>query len=571
MSMTVSRPWHGGEQVDLRVDARRAAELEAAARTWPSWTLTELQTADLELLATGAYAPLRGFATEEEQTSILGSGRLPDGHRWPVPIVLDVDAGVANAVDDHRRLALRDAEGTLLATMEVTSRWRPNRHAEAMRLLGSDDPAHPEVAALLRRSGAMRVGGPVEVLALPAHHDLQDVRLEPARVRERLDAHGARAVLAVHLRGIPTSEQLASIHTATLDLDAVVLLHPTVGPAESLDLGRFTRIRLARLVAARLREQGLTVELAAVPLAARLSGPREAELHALVRQNHGATHLLVGPWHASPHDSEDVPTLFGAHPAQEHLQAIADELAIVPVCVPAEQVATRTEVTSDPAGDDPTRRQLIATRHGTFPDPSSEVPEEIAAVVHERLPPRAHRGLAVLLTGLSGSGKSTIAKVLRGRLLEAGGRTVSLLDGDLVARHLSSELGSSQRDRDLDVRRLGYVASEITKHGGVAICAPIAPSDDSRAAVRGLVEATGGGFLLVHVATPLEVCEARDRKGLYARARAGELTGLPGVDAPYEIPQHPALTIDTSDIAPTDAADHILAHLRAEGWWRPPE
>ena len=563
-------PYHGGAPVDLRVDAARAAELKDAALGWPSWTLTELQTADLELLATGAYAPLTGFATEEQQTQILGSGRLPDGTRWPVPITLDVDAGVANEATIGGMLALRDGEGTMLAAMHVASRWRPNRHAEALRLLGSDDPEHPEVAAMLRRSGAMRVGGPLEVLELPAHHDLTDVRLEPAQLRERLAAHDGRAVLAVHLRGIPTSAQLAAIRTAAADLDAVVLLHPTVGPTENLDIGRFTRIRLARLVAAELARHDLEVELAAVPLPARLVGPRGAELHAIVRQNHGATHMLIGPWHGSPHDTEHVPTLFGANPAGEHLLEVAEDLAIVPVVIPAEQVAIRPEMTTDPRGDDPTRRQLLATRFGTFPDPSAEVPDDIAAVVHERHPPRRRRGLTVFLTGLSGSGKSTIAKVLRGRLLEAGGRTVTLLDGDLVRRHLSSELGFSKRDRDLNVQRIGYVASEISKHGGIAICAPIAPYDASRRVCRELVQGAGGGFVLVHVATPLEVCEARDRKGLYAKARAGELTGFTGIDAPYEEPADAALRIDTTDITPAEAAEEILAHLTEQGWW-PPE
>ena len=562
-------PYHGGEPVDLRVDEARAAELTDGARRWPSWTLTELQQADLELLATGAYAPLTGFATDTEQTAILNSGRLPDGTRWPIPITLDVDAGMANEMSEDGMLALRDSEGTMLAAMTVVSRWRPDPKAEAMRLLGSNDPEHPEVAALLRRSGAMRLGGRVEAIELPAHHDLADVRLEPAEVRRRLARHAGRAVLAVHLRGIPTTPQLAAIRSAALDLDAVVLLHPTVGPTEAHDIGRFTRMRLVRLLAAHLAEAGVETELAATPLPARLAGPVEAELHAIVRQNHGATHLLVGPWHASPHDTEHVPTLVGAHPPQQHLAQVAGELGIVPVPVAADEIAVRPELASDPAGDDPTRRQLLATRFGTFPDPSAEVPDDIAAVIHERHPPRHRRGVTVFLTGLSGSGKSTIAKVLRGRLLETGGRTVTLLDGDLVRRHLSRELGFSKRDRDINVRRIGYVASEISKHGGIAICAPIAPYDESRRACRELVQGAGGGFVLVHVATPLAVCEARDRKGLYARARAGEITGFTGIDDPYEEPADAALRLDTSDITPEQAAEQILDHLAEQGWWPP--
>jgi sulfate adenylyltransferase len=564
----------GTGAVDLRVDGARAAELKEAARAWPSWTLTELQLADLELLATGAYAPLTGFMTEEDHASILVDDRLPDGPLWPVPILLDVDTATANAADGADHVALRDAEGTMLAALTVTSRWRPDLRAEAHRLLGSDDPAHPEVAALIERSGAMRLGGPLEVLELPAHHDLEELRATPDQLRGRLAGHGDRPVLAVHLRGIPSTRQLDVIRERARDLGAVVLLHPVVGPGEAVDLDRFTRVRLARLAAEHLRHD-VEVELAVTPLPARLMGPREAVLHALVRRNHGASHVLIGPWHASPHAPERVAPLDGPQAPPRRVGDVADELGITPVlhwdgeegAISANDVNPVTEVPYGTDAADPGQALLARARDGAYP--LGDVPDDVDVAVRRVLPTRDERGLCVFFTGLSGSGKSTIAKILRARLLEPGGRTVTLLDGDLVRRNLSSELDFSKEHRDLNVLRIGYVASEIAKHGGIAICAPIAPYDAIRRANREQITRHGGGYVLVHVATPLDVCEARDRKGLYARARAGEITGFTGIDDPYEVPDDAALTIDTTDLTPRDAADRVLAHLEEEGWWPP--
>jgi sulfate adenylyltransferase len=567
-------PYHGGRAVDLRVDAPRAASLKSASGDWPSWTLTDIQLADLELLATGAYAPLTGFASERDHASVVEGRRLEDGTYWPLPIDLDVDAGTADAAIAAGHLALRDAEGTMLAAMTVTSRWRPDPAAEARRLLGTDDLGVPEAAALRARAGAVRLGGPIEALELPAHHDLAALRATPEQVRARLAGHPAAAVLAVHLRGVPTSPLIERIVRSAKELQALVLLHPTVGPVEAVDLDRFTLARLAAAAADELRRRGVAVELAVTPLPARLAGPREAALHAIVRQNHGATHLLVGPWHGTPHAAETGPPLFGPGAAQRLLETDAGELAIAPVRVPREVLLTSggrfvpaDQVPADAEVTDLAESQLHeAFAAGTEP-PADYLPEPLADELRRALPPRCRRGLTIFLTGLSGSGKSTIAKVLRDRLLERGGRTVTLLDGDLVRRNLSSELGFSKEHRDLNVLRIGYVASEITKHGGIAICAPIAPYDEIRKANRARIEATGGGYVLVHVATPLEVCEARDRKGLYARARAGQLRGFTGIDDPYEVPEDAALTIDTTDVEPHEAVEEILDHLEAEGWW----
>ncbi len=566
---------HGGRTVDLRVDENRAAELREAAHDWPSWTLTATQLADLELLATGAYAPLTGFMTDEEHGSILVDNRLPDGTLWPVPILLDVDTPTANDTADADHLALRDTEGTMLAALRIESRWRPDLRAESHRLLGSDDPAHPEVEALIARTGAMRLGGPLEVLELPAHHDLAELRLAPEQLRERLGRHEQRPVLAVHLRAIPTREMLAAVRDAARELDAIVLLHPMVGPGEAVDLDAFTRVRLARLAADHLADEDVDVELAVTPLPARLGGTGEAVLHALVRQNYGATHMLFGPWHASPHAAERVAPLFEPNAPLRTVEAAADEFDLVPVPAPRGEQDTTSSDDVNPVTDVPYGVEmrdhgqvlLHAARDGRTELP--DVTDDVAAEIHRTLSDRGQRGLCVFFTGLSGSGKSTIAKIVRARLLEHGGRTVTLLDGDLVRRNLSSELGFSKEHRDLNVLRIGYVASEIAKHGGIAICAPIAPYDAVRRANREQIEQVGGGYVLVHVATPLEVCERRDRKGLYAKARAGEITGFTGIDDPYETPTDASLTIDTTDLTPEQAAEQVLAHLEEEGWWPP--
>jgi sulfate adenylyltransferase len=590
-------PPHGGRAIDLRVDAGRALELKASSLDWPSIDLDDRQLADVELLTTGAYAPLTGFNTDEEVASIERSLRLPDGTLWPLPITLDVDEHTAEGIQEGDLVALRDPEGTMVAVLHVTSRWHPDARADAAALLETTDPAHREVQALLARTGAVRLGGPVEALELPAHHDLADLRLTPAQVRKRLTARGWSAVLALPLRGVARVPLLDRVRRAVEDLGgadgpAGVLLHPTIGPGELADLDRFVRARLARITAGHL---GVEVELAGVPLPARVGGQREALLQAIVRQNHGATHLLVGPWAATPHQPEASPPLSGPGAGQRLLAEVADELAITPIPV-ARQVLARPRrgtgdaTTSSRNGDRPTDAGVscaidevgpdaevvdltepelhAALAAGDDLDPGLILPD-IAAELARSHPPRHQRGLTVFLTGLSGSGKSTVANVLRARLMEHGGRTVTLLDGDLVRRNLSSELGFSKEHRDLNVRRIGYVASEITKHRGIAICAPIAPYDRIRRANRADIEATGGGYVLVHISTPLEVCEARDRKGLYAKARAGLITGFTGIDDPYEVPRDAALSIDTTDISAEDAADRIVAHLTAEGWWPP--
>ena len=575
-------PHHGSRPVDLRVDADRAEELKRRSADWPSWTCTDLQLADLELLATGAYAPLRGFATHDEHAAVLEGMRLPDGTLWPLPIVLDLDEATAESVEEGAPLALRDAEGTMLAVLDVTSVWRGDPRAEARRLLGDDDPRHPEVAALLRRSGPVRVGGPLEVLELPAHLDLAAARATPDQVRAELARRGWARTLALHLRGVPTIPLLARARATAEELDAGVLWHAAAGPTEPGDLDRFARLRVAERLEARLGPRRL---VRATPLPTRLAGPRETVLRAIVRQNHGASHLLVGPDDAATHRAGPGGALFAAHAGARLLEEVADELAIEPVAIPRQvHLPGAGPVSADerPEDDLAAGEAHVATEAVDVDEArlretlarDLDVPEELIApeIRHElsrAWPPRHRRGLVVFLTGLSGSGKSTVAKVLRARLLEAGGRTVTLLDGDLVRRNLSSELGFSKEHRDLNVLRIGYVASEIAKHGGIAVCAPIAPYDEIRKANRAAIEGVGGGYVLVHVATPLEVCEARDRKGLYAKARAGQLTGFTGIDDPYEVPDDAAVTLDTTDIEPAQAVERILDHLREEGWWPP--
>ena len=562
---------HGGTLVDLLATPERAAELRERSRDLPSWTLTERQLCDFELLANGGFSPLRGFMTADEVASVASSMRLPDGTLWPIPITLDVPEDVAVAAEAAGELALRDPEGVLLGVLHVTETWAPDRFEQAAAVFGSTDVAHPGVHQLVKNSHAWCVGGPVEAVQLPLHYDFTTLRLTPAQTRAGFDERGWDRVVAFQTRNPMHRAHVELTHRAAAEADAHLLVHPVVGATKPGDVDHFTRVRVYRSIMAHYPNGGALLSL--LPLAMRMAGPREAVWHAIIRRNHGATHLIVGRDHAGPGADASGTPFYGPYDAQDLLREHEDELGVE--MVPFKQLVyvasrTRYEPVDEVAPDEPTLsisgtelRRRLATGEElpdwfTYPDVESEL--------RASYPARRDRGLALLLTGLSGAGKSTIANVLAVKLQERGGRRVTLLDGDLVRQHLSSELGFSPEHRDLNIRRIGYVASEIAASGGLAICAPIAPYDASRRWVRTTVEATGAGFVLVHVATPLEVAEARDRKGLYAKARAGLIEAFTGISDPYEPPEDADVVIDTTDISPDEAADLVLQHLVDEGY-----
>ncbi len=563
-------PAHGGFLIDLHVDDERARRLREESRAWPSWDLTPRQICDLELLMSGGFSPLDGFMTRKDYESVCGSMRLANGLLWTIPVTLDVPEVVASALGPGASLALRDGEGVMLAVLQVEEIWKADRLAEAEAVFGTTNREHPGVAALLDRSHPWLLGGRVEALQRPAHYDFRSLRATPAELRAEFARLGWTRVVAFQTRNpMHRAHQELTVRAAEA-ADAKLLVHPVVGLTKPGDVDHYTRVRCYQAILESY-PAGLA-KLSLLPLAMRMAGPREAVWHATIRKNHGCSHFIVGRDHAGPGQDSSGKPFYDPYAAQDLLRRHQDELGVEMVpfrnMVYAEQLDTYYPEDEVPQGA--TVLNLSGTQLRRSLMTGGEIPEWFTypAVVTELRrthPPRSRQGFTVFFTGLSGSGKSTIANVLWVRLLERGGRTVTLLDGDLVRKMLSSELGFSKEHRDLNIRRIGYVASEIAKHGGIAICAPIAPYDSVRREVRAMGDG-GGGFVLVHVATPLETCEQRDRKGLYAKARAGLIKQFTGISDPYEVPTDAEISIDTERLSAEQAADEILKYLETEGY-----
>jgi sulfate adenylyltransferase len=561
---------HGGELVDLVVGAERAAELKSASRDWPSWDLTPRQLCDLELLSNGAFSPLRGFMGQADYETVCENMRLASGTLWPMPITLDVPEAFAERLGPGGMLALRDPEGVMLGALRVSDLYWPDREAEAMRVFGTTDPRHPGVAYLRQRTNPVYVGGEVEGLSLPVHYDYRRRRRTPAELRGEFATLGWRRVVAFQTRNPMHRAHHQLTLRAAKDVGANLLIHPVVGMTKPGDVDHYTRVRCYAALLAHYPRN--TAMLSLLPLAMRMGGPREAVWHAIIRKNHGCTHFIVGRDHAGPGNDSQGRPFYGPYDAQELLRKHEDELGVQMVpfrmmvylpdsdrYVPDDEVPEGARVLSISGTE--LRQRLAEGR---------EIPEwftypEVAEQLRRTYPARSKQGFTLFFTGLSGSGKSTIANVLLVRLLEIGTRPVTLLDGDLVRKHLSSELGFSKEHRDINIRRIGWVASEITKNGGIALCAPIAPYESTRRDVREQISA-GGGFVLVHVATPLGVCEQRDRKGLYAKARQGLIKEFTGISDPYEEPVDAELVIDTTSVTPDEAAQEIILYLESQGY-----
>ncbi|RLB42281.1 MAG: adenylyltransferase [Deltaproteobacteria bacterium] len=561
---------YGGNLIDLIVDKERKEILRNLALDIPELILNERQMCDLELLAVGAFSPLKGFLTRADYESVLDRMRLQDGLLWPLPICLDLNKVQAESLEAGQSLALRDPEGFLLAVMHIEDIWPVDKARECEQLFNTMDKGHPGVQYLMDISGEYYVGGQLEVLSLPIHFDFRQLRRSPREVRELYRKLGWHRVVAYQTRNPIHRAQFEMTLRAMREAKANLLILPIVGMTKPGDFDHYTRVRCYRAVARHYPPDSFILNL--LPMAVRMAGPREALLHAIVCRNFGCTHLIVGRDHASPGmDSKGKP-FYGKYDARSAVEKNSEELGIIPVSF-EEMVYLPFEDefrTTDQVPEGTQTLSLSGTEIRQRVREGRRIPEwatfkEVVEELRRTYPPPRKQGFTVFLTGLSGAGKSTIAKVLYSKFLEMGDRPVTLLDGDIVRRNLSSELGFSKEHRDINVRRIGFVASEITKNRGIAICAPIAPYASTRAEVRSSIE-TYGGFVEVHVATPIEICEKRDRKGMYAKARAGLIKGFTGVDDPYEEPRNPEVRIDTSDISPEEAAQEILLYLGQKGY-----
>ena len=561
---------HGGELIDLIVDPEKRSELKAHSREWPSWDLTARQICDLELLMSGGFSPLRGFMTRADYDGVCHNMRLASGVLWPMPVTLDVAEEFAKSLKPGGRVALRDPEGVMLAVLQVEEVWQPDKKDEAQSVFNTTSAVHPGVDYLLNKAHPWYVGGRVEGLQTPSHYDFRALRLTPAELRSEFARLGWRRVVAFQTRNPMHRAHVELTFRAAKQVEANLLIHPSVGMTKPGDVDYFTRSRCYQLLLSKFPAG--TAKLSMLPLAMRMGGPREAIWHALIRKNHGCSHFIIGRDHAGPGNDANGKPFYGPYDAQELFRKHEVDIGVTQVpfqmmvyledqdrYVPDNEVPQGSRVLNLSGTE--LRRRL---------NEGSEIPSwftypEVVQELRRSFPPRHKQGVTIFFTGLSGSGKSTIANVLMTKFLETGGRPVTLLDGDLVRKHLSSELGFSKEHRDINIRRIGYVASEITKNGGIAICAPIAPYDATRKHVRAMVEPLGG-FILVHVATPVETCEQRDRKGLYAKARAGILKEFTGISDPYEEPKDAEVTINTADLSPEEAAQEIILHLEREGF-----
>jgi sulfate adenylyltransferase len=566
---------HGGKLMELYLPEHLADEVRRNAGEFPSWDLTPRQLCDLELLLNGAFSPLDGFLGQADYESVCDDMRLAGagpGLLWPIPITLDVTEAFADALAAGTVIALRDHEGVLIATMEVSDIWTPDKHSEAHRVFGTSDDSHPGVDYLLHRAGAVYLGGRVHGVEPPTFYDFKLLRDTPSELRGRFRKMGWRKVVAFQTRKPLHRAHQELTFRAARESDANLLIHPVVGMTRPGDIDHFTRVRCYEHVLEEYPEQTTTLSL--LNLAMRMAGPREALWHAIIRKNFGCTHFIVGRDHASPGNDRNGEPFYGPYDAQELFRQHQDELDIT--MVPFKMmvyVENKAEfLASDETEPGDKILELSETEFLRRLREDLEIPEwfSFPGVVDELRrahPPKHEQGFTVFFTGLSGSGKSTIANALMVKLLEDGSRPVTLLDGDIVRKNLSSELTFSKEHRDLNIQRIGFVASEITKNRGIAICAPIAPYTRMRRQVRDVIS-RHGGFIEVFVATPLEVCESRDRKGLYAKARAGIVKGFTGIDDPYEAPENAEIVIDTQELSPDLAAHRILITLEKLGYLR---
>ncbi len=527
--------------------------------------LNKRQLCDLECLLSDAFAPLTGFLNQDDYHAVCQRMRLSDGTLWPMPITLDVSAPFAASVSLNETILLADEENTPLAILTVTSKWMPNKEAESLHVFGTTDKKHPAVEYLYDHAGAWYLGGPLRALTPRVHYDFMEYRHTPAQLKQLFELYGWSRIVAFQTRN--------PIHRAHFELtlraanaaNAQLLIHPVVGMTKPGDVEYVTRVKCYEQILTHYPHQRAMLSL--LPLAMRMGGPREALWHAIIRKNHGVTHFIVGRDHAGPGLNREGVPFYDPYAAQtlllEHAPEIGLEIMAFPAIVYVKEKAQFLAVNE--LGPDDTVDDLSGTELRRRLELRLDIPDwfsfpDVIKVLQAAYPPKLKQGFTLFFTGLSGAGKSTLAKAVLARLMATTSRTVTLLDGDIIRKHLSSELGFSKADRDTNILRMGFIASEITKHQGIAICAAIAPYAAARDAVRDAVS-TYGGFVEVHVSTSIDLCKQRDLKGLYHKAEQGLIQGFTGVDDPYEVPSKPELVIDTAMTSVADAVMVIIETL----------
>ena len=532
------------------------------AKALPAVRLSGRAVCDLELLAKGAFSPLDRFMGAADYNRVVGEMRLAGGHLFPIPVTLPV--GPDEVVKLDTEVALLDSRNEIVATMTIEEIYEWDLVKTAAEVFGTNDARHPLVAEM-HRWGTRNISGQLKVLRLPTHFDFRDLRLTPAQTRDRLEQTGFENVVAFQTRNPLHRAHEELTKRAIDDVNGVLLLHPVVGMTKPGDIDYFTRVRTYKVLASKYYDQNRIV-LSLLPLAMRFAGPREALWHALIRRNYGANHMIIGRDHASPGNDSTGRPFYPPYAAQELVQSLENEVGVkvLPfgefVYLPDEDRYEDVRKIEAAA----TTAQLSGTlarewyRQGGEELPPWFARTEVSEAIATTYPPRHRQGFCVWFTGLSASGKSTTAEILT-VLLQEFGRQVTLLDGDVVRHNLSRGLGFSKEDRDLNIRRIGFVASEIVKHQGTVICAAVSPYRATRNEVRNTVGSDR--FIEVFVDTPIEECERRDAKGMYSKARRGELKNFTGIDDPYEAPVQPEVVLDTMNNSAEENARAVVDYL----------
>ena len=544
--------------------------LKKKSINYPSWVLTDRQICDLEMILNGGFSPLGGFLGKDDYESVINDLRLNDGRLWPIPIMLDVPSEFAQSISIGNKITLKDKEGFSLAIMEITDIWEPDRIKEAKLVFGTDDDSHPGVDYLLNECNPLYVGGTLDCIDFPHHYDYQHLRHTPEVLKQKFQEMGWNNIVAFQTRNPLHRAHVEMTLRAIKEINANLLIHPVVGMTKPGDVDHYTRVRCYNHVLDKYPDNSAILSL--LPLAMRMGGPREALWHAIIRKNYGCTHLIVGRDHAGPGNDKDGNPFYGPYDAQDIIEKYKDEIGIQ--MVPFKFLVFLPDQNSykpiDEVPDGIDYKTVSGSELRKHLDEGTDIPDwftyqEVAKELQKSRPPKAERGFTIFFTGLSGSGKSTLANGLLIKLLENGSRPVTLLDGDIVRTHLSSELGFSKEHRSLNVRRIGFVASEITKNKGIAICAPIAPYKKDRRFNRKLISKLGG-YIEIYVSTSIDKCEERDVKGLYKLAREGVIKEFTGISDPYEAPENAEIIIDSSGIAPEKLVDQIYHKIKKIGY-----
>jgi len=560
---------YGGELVDLLVAEEERESIMNRAAMLPRIQLTQRSLCDLELLATGGFSPLRNFMGREDYESVLQSMRLSNGTLFPIPITLPVSKDLN--LSEGAEIALADERNDLLAIMHVEEIYEWDRDEAAKLVLGTADPRHPLVAEM-QGWGEVCISGELKVVCLPKYYDFRRLRLTPAEVRARLTELGHERVVAFQTRNPMHRAHEEMTKRAMQQIDGALLLHPVVGMTKAGDIDHYTRVQSYKVLTEKYYDKSSTL-LSLLPLAMRMAGPREAIWHAIIRRNFGANYFIVGRDHASPGVDSNNKPFYGPYDAQNLMTEHAAEIGVQPLFF-SEMVYLADEKRYEESS-------LVTQEHRTASISGTKVREdflqrgrllpswftrpEVAAILNAAHPPRHQQGFCLWFTGLSGSGKSTTADIVTIMLLEHG-RQVTVLDGDVIRTHLSKGLGFSKEDRETNIRRIGFVAAEVARHGGGVICAAISPYRATRNECRTMIGSDR--FCEIFVDTPLEVCEDRDPKGMYALAREGQLKGFTGIDDPYEPPHNPEITLDTVNCSAEENAERIISYLMERGFIR---